>query len=135
MLRASDKDRPSLSIFIEELVRRETAALALNATDKSNNAGTTAASAAAASSSSAAASSNDSSFLAVPLETIGKRVDHNADVAAAFVSYTEERSKNLQRVLKEMRRKSPAIPMARDFSGGTLERCLAELNRIHEVIE
>lgn len=139
--RTSDKDRPSLSIFIEELVQREAAALALNVNFKGDGSGGdsvgphsgTAAAAASSSSATAAAGSNDSSFLAVPLETIGKRVDHNADVAAAFLSYTEERTKNLQRVLKEMRRKSPAIPMARDFSGGSLERCLAELNRIHEV--
>ena len=125
-------------------MQRETAALALNVNFKGDGSGgdsggphsrpaAAAAAASSASANAAAAGSNESSFLAVPLETIGKRVDHNADVAAAFLSYTEERTKNLQRVLKEMRRKSPAIPMARDFSGGSLERCLAELNRIHEV--
>ena len=103
-----------MSVFIEELVRKETAALALTKVCDDAHA-------------------SAPSFLAVPLETVGKRVDHNADIAAAMISYAEERTKNLQRVLKEMRKRSPAIPVAREFSGGSLERVLAELNRIHEV--
>ena len=43
------------------------------------------------------------SFLVVPLETIGQRTNHNAEILASLVSYLEDRSRHLQRSVKEMK--------------------------------
>ena len=68
----------------------------------------------------------------MPLESVGRRIDHNAETSESFLSYIEERAKNLQRMLEKMKRKSPAVPLGREFGSGTLERVLGELNRMHE---
>mmetsp|Transcript_20644 Transcript_20644/g.24438 ORF Transcript_20644/g.24438 Transcript_20644/m.24438 type:complete len:669 (-) Transcript_20644:123-2129(-) len=114
--RSSSKDRPPLSSYLDKLLTRETSNVSNEThTNMKHN-------------------SLASSFLVVPLETIGKRADHNADICSSVINFYEERTRQLQKSLKEMRKKSPIIPLQHhtEFNMGTLEKALAELNRIHE---
>jgi len=111
--RTSGRDRPALSTYLDLLSGREAKALAVDSPDDDLEA-------------------DAPGFLMVPLETIGKRIDANADVSLNVLTYCEERVKHLQRTLEKMRKRSPAVPLGREFKMGTLEAAISELNRIHE---
>lgn len=112
--KASTKDRPPLAVYLDQLLSREASDVSVDS--KENG------------------SSLSSSFLVVPLESIGKRVDHNAEICSSLISFFEDRTRQLQRTLKDMRKKSPVVPVQQhqEFSNGTIESAIVELNRVHE---
>jgi hypothetical protein len=114
--KSSAKDRPPLALYLDQLLSREASSVAIDNKDHSKN------------------NSLASSFLVVPLETIGKRVDHNADICASLVAYFDDRNRQLQKTVKEMRKKSPVVPVPhhKEFPYGSVEHAIVELNRIHE---
>lgn len=114
--KASTKDRPPLAVYLDQLLSREASDVSVDSKENEKN------------------TSLSASFLVVPLETIGKRVDHNAEICASLISFFEDRTRQLQKTLKEMRKKSPIVPVQQhqEFSNGTIENAIIELNRIHE---
>lgn len=85
--KASTKDRPPLAVYLDQLLSREAANVSVESKENAKNI------------------SLSSSFLVVPLDTIGKRVDHNAEICASLISFFEERTRQLQKTLKDMRKK------------------------------
>jgi hypothetical protein len=73
-------------------------------------------------------------LLVVPLETFGKRIDHNAELSLSLLSYSEERTRQLQKMLKEIKKRSTAVPYHRQsvISSGSLENVIDAFNKLQD---
>ena len=77
--------------------------------------------------------SSTQSFMAVPLNAIHHRIYYNARLADTMVNFSEERTRQLQRMLRDQRKKLPAVPVDMfQYTTSSLERALSDLNRVLE---
>lgn len=114
--RRNDRDRPPLSYFLDQVRRRQSEFVSSNESDACQ-AGTV---------------HLRTSFQQVPFGSIGLRIDGSVELASTCLGYYEERSKQLQRTLKDLRKKPPSFAPQSEFTGGSLERALFAVTHLHE---